>query len=112
MNNISLNGKEMIIGDSIIIFIVIRIDVMIKLMIKKGMNNIKLIWKVVFSLLVMNVGIRIVIGILLVLVYLFLFLVMCMKVFKFFIWVCESINVCMGFLVCLRVFRLVSFLLR
>lgn len=112
MNNINLNGKDIIIGESIIIFIVINIDVIIKLIIRKGINSIKLIWNVVLSLLVIKVGIRMVSGILLVLVYFFLFLVICINVFKFFICVWESINVCIGFLVCLRVFKLVSCLLR
>lgn len=43
MNNMSLNGKDIIIGESIIIFIVINIDVIIKLIIRKGINSIKLI---------------------------------------------------------------------
>lgn len=108
----SLKGNDIIMGDSIIIFMVIRMEVMIKLMIRKGMNNIKLIWNVVFSLLVINVGIRIFNGILVGFWYLFLFLVIDMNVFKFFIWVCDNMKVCIGFFVCLMVFIEVIFFFR
>lgn len=53
----------MIIGESIIIFMVINMLVIIRLIIRKGINRRKLIWNVVFNLLVINVGIMMVMGI-------------------------------------------------
>lgn len=58
IKKISLKGSEIIMGGSIIIFIDIRIEVIIRLMIKKGRYRRKLILKVCFSLEIMNVGIR------------------------------------------------------
>lgn len=58
-----LNGREMISGDSIIMFIVISMLDIIRLMIRNGMKIMKLIWNVVFSLDVMKVGIRMVSGV-------------------------------------------------
>lgn len=54
MNSRILNGVEISMGDSIIMFIDISMLVMIRLMIMNGMKIRKLILKVVFSLLVMN----------------------------------------------------------
>lgn len=54
----SLKGSEILVGGIIIIFRVISILVIIRLIIKNGINMVKLIWKVVFSLLVIYVGNR------------------------------------------------------
>lgn len=110
MNNINLNGKEIIMGESIIIFMVMSIEVIIKLMIKKGKNSIKLIWKVVFNLEVIKVGISIVIDICLGVVICVLDIFI--KVLRLLIWVCLSIKVLSGFCVKLNVWCVVICLLR
>lgn len=46
MKNFNLNGREMMVGGIIIILIVIRMDVMIRLIIMNGMKIMKLIWNV------------------------------------------------------------------
>lgn len=59
MKKISLKGREMMIGGSIIMFIDIRIEVIIRLMIRKGMKSRKLILNVCLSFEIMKVGVMI-----------------------------------------------------
>ncbi|CSI47826.1 Uncharacterised protein [Vibrio cholerae] len=56
-NNINLNGKETIMGESIIIPMAMSTEATTKSMIKKGKNSIKPIWKAVFNSEVIKAGI-------------------------------------------------------
>lgn len=78
-------------GGSIIIFIDMSIEVMIKLMMRNGMKIRNLILKVVLSLLIINVGIRMFSGVVCGVVGLVL-LVMFIKIFRFFLCICDSMN--------------------
>lgn len=111
INSNILKGNEIMIGGSIIIFIVMSVFVIIMFMIRNGMKIMNFIWNVVFNLLIVYVGIMIVIG---MFWYVFGFLVWLYFInssrFFFFVW--ENINFLMGFCVFLSVFVCVMFFLR
>lgn len=102
MNSISLNGSDMVDGDIIIIFIDISMFVMIMLMIRNGMNIVKLIWKLVFSLFVMNVGISSDSGMLLGFCIGVVFEIFVNSV-RLVLWVCFSMKVLNGVMLCCMV---------
>lgn len=106
MKSSSLNGRDMVVGDSICMFMVIRMLEMMRLMMRKGRKMRKLILKVMVSLLMVKVGMM------MRKLCLFRFLVcfffrLCWVVFRkkvcFSGWLCCSRNLCSGFLVLLVV---------
>lgn len=95
MNSRILNGREIIIGGSIIMFIDISVVVIIRLIMRNGMKMMKLMMKVVCSFEIMNVGMSVYIGMLDGFLGLGWFVICVIRV-RFFLCVKCSIYFCSG----------------